>query len=225
MIWEYQADEAIESTPTVAADKVFFADVFGKLYAVGRDDGKEIWRTDYETGFMASPTLRDNLLVIGDVEGSLFAIDAMSGKEIWRQSTEGEIQGAAAFYEDKVLVASQDGTLYCFRSDDGTPVWKYETDDQIRCSPTVAGDETFWEDATDSFTSSIYERASPLVNRCRWTDRPAALPRSSTTRRSCRSWMVSCSRSIGRTESKRGRMKTKNFPRSIAPARRSPMAG
>jgi len=143
VMWEFKADEAIESTPTIVGDLVFVADVMGQLYALGRDDGQVKWRQDYDTGFLASPSIRDDLLVIGDVEGKLYALDAQSGKERWQQSTDGEIHGAATFHQDHVLAASQDGTLYCFAAQDGTLVWKYETDDQIRCSPTIAGDRTF----------------------------------------------------------------------------------
>ena len=148
VLWEYKADEAIESTPTVAGDLVFFADVFGQLYAVNREDGKERWRRNFDTGFLSSPSIekdsgRSSLLVIGDVEGTLYGIQAETGEEIWKQSTEGEINGSAAFFEDKVLVTSQDGTLYCFLAKDGSPVWAYQTDDQIQCSPTIAEDRSF----------------------------------------------------------------------------------
>ncbi len=166
LLWEFQADEAIETTPVVADGRVFVADVMGQIYAVNFDDGKEIWRHDYDTGFVASPsvskissdkdstggvgaqasdsqTTASSMVVIGDVEGNLYALDAATGKEIWKQTTGGEINGSAGFYKDKVLVTSQDGKLYAFAITDGSLLWTYETDDQIRCSPTIAGSQTF----------------------------------------------------------------------------------
>lgn len=143
VLWEYDAGEAIETTPVVADGRLFVADVMGGLYAIGAADGKEIWKKNYDTGFLASPSVSGDLLVIGDIEGNLYGIDAAKGVELWKQTTEGEINGAAAFYKSNVLVTSQDGKLYCFDAKDGTPVWTYQTNDQIRCNPTLAGDRTF----------------------------------------------------------------------------------
>ncbi|MGB7346611.1 MAG: PQQ-binding-like beta-propeller repeat protein [Pirellulaceae bacterium] len=143
VLWEYKADEAIESTPAVVGDKVLLSDVMGRLYAIDRSSGKEIWKKNYDTGFLASPAVQGDLMVIGDVEGNLYAINLADGTERWKQTTEGEISGSVAFYENTVLAASQDGSLYCFALADGKPVWKYETGDQIRCSPALAGDRTF----------------------------------------------------------------------------------
>ncbi len=172
VLWEYKAAEAFESTPAVVGDRVLIGDVMGRLYAVERDTGREIWKKNYDTGFLASPAVHwlaagpaspnktpDNtpatdsstsgenvnsdLMVIGDVEGNLYAINIVDGSERWKQSTEGEISGAANFFKENVLVASQDGSLYCFATTDGKLIWKYDTGDQIRCSPALAGDRTF----------------------------------------------------------------------------------
>ena len=143
VLWEFKADQAIEATPVVVGDRVFVADVFGKLYAINRADGKEVWRKDYDTGFLASPAIHQSTLVIGDVEGNLYGINSADGKEIWKQTTGGEISGSAAFYKANVLVTSQDGKLYCFDTATGKPQWEYQTDDQIQCSATVAGDRSF----------------------------------------------------------------------------------
>ncbi|TWT54071.1 Outer membrane protein assembly factor BamB precursor [Rubripirellula amarantea] len=143
LLWEYEADEAIESSPTIADDKVFIADALGKIYAVTLSDGTEIWKRNFDTGFVSSPAIKNQSLVIGDVEGNLYALDISDGSTKWQASTEGEINGTAAFFGDLVLVTSQDGKLYGYNLADGSNKWTYETEDQIRCSPAIAGDRTF----------------------------------------------------------------------------------
>lgn len=143
VIWEYKAGEAIETTPAVVGKRVFVSDVMGKVYAIDRDSGKEIWKVDFDTGFLASPSVKADELLIGDIDGNLYKLNAGTGEELWRKSTDGEIQGSVAFHGENVLVASGDGKLHCFRLEDGEQVWTYEANDQIRCSPTVAGDRTF----------------------------------------------------------------------------------
>lgn len=141
--WEFQADEAFESTPALADGRVIVADVMGKVYAINYASGKEMWRIDYDTGFLAAPVIRDDRLFIGDIEGNLYCLKTTDGSEVWKGVTDGEINGSAAFYKDNVLITSQDGKLYCFNQGDGSLVWEYQTDDQIRCSPSIAKGRTF----------------------------------------------------------------------------------
>ncbi len=141
--WQFQADEAIESTPVYSNGRVIFADVMGKIYAIDHTNGKELWSVDYDTGFLAGPVIHNTSIVIGDVEGNLFCLNAVDGAERWKSETGGEISGSPVFHWNNVLVTSQDGKLYSFRHSDGVLIWDYQTDDQIRCSPKVVDDRTF----------------------------------------------------------------------------------
>jgi outer membrane protein assembly factor BamB len=141
--WEFKADEAIETTPVIDANRVFVADVMGQIYALHQDTGKEIWRDNFKTGFLAAPAINGDLVVIGDIEGNIYALETKTGQQRWKHTTEGEVSGAVAFHNETVLATSQDGKLHCLSLKDGSPIWTYETKDQIRCSPTVAGGRTF----------------------------------------------------------------------------------
>ena len=72
VVWEYKADEAIETTPVVVGKRVFVSDVMGTVYAVDRGTGKEIWKVDFDTGFLASPAVQSDHVVIGDIDGNLY---------------------------------------------------------------------------------------------------------------------------------------------------------
>jgi len=141
--WRYEAGEAIESSPIVAAGRVYVADAEGTLHALDLQTGKKIWAAKVDGGFLASPAVKGDALLLGDYNGMVYCFDVATGKERWRFETEGEISAGLAFYEDNVLVPSQDGKLYCLRIADGKSVWTYTTTDQIQCSPTIAGDRTF----------------------------------------------------------------------------------
>lgn len=147
--WEFTAKEAIEATPVIANGFVYVADVMGGLYSLRLSDGKPVWQKSYDTIFLASPAIRmddagkPDLFVIGDVDGNVVALDVKSGEEKWKHVVGGEVDGSVNFFEGDVLVTSQDGSLVRLSGDDGSEVWKYETNDQIRCSPTLAGNNTF----------------------------------------------------------------------------------
>lgn len=157
--WQYEAKEAIESSPAVAEGKVFVADAMGRVYAIDAATGNEVWVRNFDTGFISSPAIspgpvsaesgsekasgNSQVLVIGDFEGNLYCLSLADGSTIWQKTTDGEINGDASFYKENVLVTSQDGKLYCFAVSDGSLEWSYQTDDQIRCSPAIAGNLTF----------------------------------------------------------------------------------
>ena len=46
----------------------------GRLYAVDKQSGKEIWRLDLGEGVMADPAFADGNLVIGGEDGTVFVI-------------------------------------------------------------------------------------------------------------------------------------------------------
>ena len=112
VVWEFKADEAIESTPVVVADTVFIADATGMLYAIDAKLGKERWRLATDLGFNTSPAVQNGLLVIGDLDGKVYGVNAATGELRWTAETKAEVNGSASFYENKTLVTSQDGSLY-----------------------------------------------------------------------------------------------------------------
>jgi len=46
----------------------------GRLYALNRDDGSEIWRLDLGEGLGVSPAFANGRIVVGGEDGTLFAI-------------------------------------------------------------------------------------------------------------------------------------------------------
>lgn len=141
--WQFDASEAIESSPAVDKGRVFVADVDGQLLALDCSDGRQLWNREYKTGFTATPAIKADLLVIGDIEGNVYGVDTNTGKEIWKTSTDGEIGDSATFHNGQVLVPDRSGKLHCLATRDGSTIWTYELDDQLRCRPTVVGGRAF----------------------------------------------------------------------------------
>lgn len=141
--WEYEAGETVDTSPVVAADRVFIGDVAGAVHALDLKTGQKIWKQETELGFMAPPTASSEIVVVGDLDGIVYTYEASSGKPLWKYQTGAEIGAGATILPGVVLVSSQDGLLYALSPKSGELLWKYETGDQIRCRPAVASDRTF----------------------------------------------------------------------------------
>ncbi len=144
LLWEHSiSTTAFETTPILVAGRVYLGDLDGEFYALDFMTGKELWKSQSDSGFVAAAAYRDGRLVIGDYDGLVRCLQADDGTEVWRFETQAQIDGGANFYKDLVLVTSEDGSLYALNLTDGQLKWQYETGDQLRCAPTVAGNRTF----------------------------------------------------------------------------------
>ncbi len=96
--WAFTTGADVSATPTVAGEAVYFPDWAGNLYAVRRDNGKQIWThkiSDYDNfaGSISrvSPAVHGSDLIIGDVQSgtvahngaSVIAINRHTGELRW----------------------------------------------------------------------------------------------------------------------------------------------
>jgi len=138
--WEFEAPDAVESTPAIVGDAVFFGCDDGILYALALANGAVRWR--YPTGAMirSSPTVRAGVIFFGDDLGVFHGVDARTGKVRWTFKAESEIISSANVTGGRVLFGSYDNYLYCLAQADGALVWKHETEDKVHGTPAVIGD-------------------------------------------------------------------------------------
>ncbi|MCA9202690.1 MAG: PQQ-like beta-propeller repeat protein, partial [Planctomycetales bacterium] len=110
--WTFKVEKgAFEATPIIVDGVVYIGDLDGELYALKLADGKQLWKTETDSGFIAAPAYRDGKLFVGDFDGLFRCFDAKTGKQLWSFETMAEIDSSANFYKGNVLVGSQDATL------------------------------------------------------------------------------------------------------------------
>ena len=61
-------------------DAVVFGSSDGRLYAVNKQDGREIWRLDLGENLAVAPAFAAGRIVIGGGEGTLFVIKGVATK-------------------------------------------------------------------------------------------------------------------------------------------------
>jgi len=90
LLWSFQTDDIIKSSPIIADGHIFIGTNGGSLYCLS-PEGKEVWQFSTETSIEAPPLFLDQRVFVGSLEGIMFALDANTGKEKWRYITEGQI--------------------------------------------------------------------------------------------------------------------------------------
>ena len=73
-MWTFQAEGAIRGSPIVAGDMVYFATLAGKVYALNRHTGQEIWNLSLGSPVMLSPALAEGKLFVRTEDGRIHAI-------------------------------------------------------------------------------------------------------------------------------------------------------
>ncbi len=143
LLWTYQADDGIESSPAIAAGTAFVGVLSGHLLALDLESGKARWKYHVEEGIgESSPCVGKGTVYIGDLSGTVHAVDVGSGKADWTFQTDGEIKSSAVLVGDRVLIGSYDGHLYCLSADQGALIWKFKTEGPVHCTAGV------WEGLT-----------------------------------------------------------------------------
>jgi outer membrane protein assembly factor BamB len=160
-LWTFTAGRPIHGEALVNGEHVIFPCDNGRLYALDRKAGKEVWR--YDLGDAAAdrvlphqvidhsgdfdfdvhaprPVLADGVIYVGSGDGGFHAVDAAKGTRIWRFDAKGKVRGDAALGAERVYFGGWDGVLHALERKTGKEVWKKETRAEISDAPLlVAG--------------------------------------------------------------------------------------
>ena len=60
LVWQYQADDEIKSSPTVADSTVYFGDEAGTFHAVAIQSGQRRWTFAADAGIISSANYTDD---------------------------------------------------------------------------------------------------------------------------------------------------------------------
>ena len=73
MIWTFQTQGEVDSSPVISMDKVVVGSSDGFLYMVNLANGKELWNYEIGAPIVASPAVAEGRVVIGSEDGYLYA--------------------------------------------------------------------------------------------------------------------------------------------------------
>ena len=144
------SNDALEATPIVVDNTMFFTSTFSIVHAVDAKTGVEKWRydpmvpKDYRRRLCCGPINRgvavyQGKVYVGTLDGRLVAIDAGSGEKVWEVNTiidterNYSITGAPRAAKGKIFIGNGGaefgvrGYVTAYDSETGEEVWRFFT--------------------------------------------------------------------------------------------------
>ena len=144
-VWEFQTEDHIVGSPTVAGDTVIVGSSDGFLYALDAAQGIEKWRFQTKNKIWSAPVVHEDIVYFGSLDHNVYAVTLNEGKEIWRFETKGAVASTPLVMDGRVYIGSFDKRFYALDATTGAEVW---------FSPFKAGN-WFWTKAV-SDGATIY---------------------------------------------------------------------
>jgi len=125
ILWFYETDGEIKSSPTYYDNKVFFGSWDGFLYALEADIGNELWKFESSWGIDTSPSISDNKVFFGSGDNNFYAININNGSLEWYNSCRSSFHSNSITFGDLVFFGCDDGWLYALNMTDGSLAWSF----------------------------------------------------------------------------------------------------
>lgn len=145
VLWKFETNNRIYSTPIIHGDMIFVGSGDHYFYALDKKTGEEVWKFKTEGAIHSSPSILNGVVYFGSADGNLYAVNETEGTMIWKLKSEGEkMYGLWDYYLSSPAVngktvywACGDGNLYAVHSGTGKIKWTFKTNDIIHASPVI----------------------------------------------------------------------------------------
>ena len=161
--------------PALARDAIYTTDVRGRVRALKRDSGDEIWSNKLDLPVTSGVGLGDDLVLVGTRKGDVVALDRATGKELWRAQVPTEVLSPPAAEAGVAVVQSVDGKLTAFASGTGKRLWTVDRSEPALSLRGTAAPTIFSSIVVSGFASGKILAASLRDGRVLW-EIPVAQP-------------------------------------------------
>ena len=138
LLWSYQTNGRIYTTPAVSNGIVYIGNDAGTFYALNLTDGTQIWNVSLGAQIRASAAVEKGIVYIGQNNGTFFALDASDGHQIWNHTNGGVYASSALVYNDVVYFGSLGSKVWALDALTGEDVWNFTTVEmEVHSSPSI----------------------------------------------------------------------------------------
>jgi outer membrane protein assembly factor BamB len=139
-------DESVDSSPAVAAGRVYVGTASGRVACVSAESGVKVWEARTSGAVVSSPAVADGRVFVGSVDRCIYAFSAAEGKLLWRVRTRRPIVASPLHISGRVYIGSGDGVFRCLDAATGKTVWEAKEQDEISASAASADGMVFYGD-------------------------------------------------------------------------------
>jgi outer membrane protein assembly factor BamB len=144
VLWSYQTNDAISSSPAVSHGKVYVGSWDWNIYCFDMDSGNLIWNYSTNGQITSSPAVVNGKVYVGSQDSRLYCLNAINGTYLWDFQTDFIVETSPIVIDESVFFGSSDGSLYCLNVDDGSLLWNYQTGSVIVSSPAVKDGKVYF---------------------------------------------------------------------------------
>jgi len=144
VLWSYQTDYFITSSPNVVNGKVFIGSLDRKFYCLDMDDGNVLWNFTTKGQITGSSAVYKGKVYFGSQDSKFYCLDAVNGSQIWKFNSNFMIESSPSISDDKVFFGSSDGDFYCLDAINGTLIWEYSVGNVIWTAPAIYDDKIYF---------------------------------------------------------------------------------
>ena len=132
--------------PRARQDKLYLADLDGRVSRYRLHDGQIEWQRHFPTRFSGGPQLADGLLLLGSLDALVLALNENDGELLWQTRVSSEVLAPPMLAGDRVVAQTGDGKIFGLRADNGRQVWVYDRRVPLlslrgTSKPLIAGDK------------------------------------------------------------------------------------
>ncbi len=138
-LWSYKTGGSIwGSSPQIYKDTLFVGLENGKLFAINKSDGEEIWEAMTGGPIRSSPLVYMGKVYVGSGNSKMYAFDSETGKKLWEFKADGPIWlSSPAASLNTIFFGSIDGNLYAVSADKGKLIGTFKTDGWVTSTPVA----------------------------------------------------------------------------------------
>jgi eukaryotic-like serine/threonine-protein kinase len=142
--WQFETEEEVRATPTVANGVIYIGSYDHNLYALDAHTGALRWKFATEGGICGQPAVWRNLVIIGSEDFNVYGIEAATGKEVWRYRAWHHVRSSPRIYDDRLYIGSDDGHMHAIDPRTGRSLWRYRTYREVQSSAAFANGVIFF---------------------------------------------------------------------------------
>jgi outer membrane protein assembly factor BamB len=144
VLWSYQTDYFITSSPNVVNGKVFIGSLDRKFYCLDMNNGDDLWNFTTKGRISGSSAVYEGKVYFGSQDSKFYCLNAENGSQIWKFDTNFMIESSPTVLNDKVFFGSSDGTFYCLNASNGAFIWDYSVGNVIWTAPAIYNDKLYF---------------------------------------------------------------------------------
>ncbi|KYK22487.1 hypothetical protein AYK24_02105 [Thermoplasmatales archaeon SG8-52-4] len=151
VLWSYNTNNIISSSPAVSNGKVFIGCADKKLYCFEMMNGSILWNFTTSGKISSSPAVYNGRVYVGSQDSIFYCLDAENGSQIWQYDINFMIESSPTIKDGKVFFGSSGGILYCLDVETGSLIWEYSAGNVIWSSPAVTDSKIYFGTHTGYF--------------------------------------------------------------------------